>query len=262
MKVVIKFVFFLAVIAIAVILLIGLSLNAIVKTGMETMGTQYLGAPVKVKDVNISVLSEESTIQGELTQLVIHNPPGFYTDQMMAVPSAKIRIDRTSLLADTLIIDEILIDRPLITLEISSSGSNLDAVRRRVEQSDDNDEHAEGREQKGSDKDTRDRRVHIRQVQITKPKVQLTMTALKGNALELTLKDITRKDLGKDSSGTSIRQAGIEVFQALTSTINRAVADASSPVNKGLREIQGTMTHLGKEAEGVGRKLLKTLQTP
>ena len=55
---------------VAALVLLSLSLNSIIKTGVETLGPQITGTPVTLEQANLSLLSG----QGELEGLLVPNP--------------------------------------------------------------------------------------------------------------------------------------------------------------------------------------------
>ena len=75
--------FLLVTVTLLVILFLGItfSLDRIVKTGIESLGSEMTGTPVKVESVSISPISGEGTISG----FTIDNPEDFEGESMMRI---------------------------------------------------------------------------------------------------------------------------------------------------------------------------------
>jgi hypothetical protein len=83
--------------AVGVFVYVGYNTNSIVKNATETIGTQYLGAPVTVKDVEIAL--QEG--RGTLKELDIGNPHG-YAGAYDDIGRASNGVDAATVLAQVL----------------------------------------------------------------------------------------------------------------------------------------------------------------
>ena len=137
MKYLVKFLLLIVGLGIIAIIVVGMSLNALVKSGVETMGPKVLGVPVTVDEVDISLLSGGTDMRASLNELIIKNPEGYETDYAFFLPSIRVRVNRNSVLTDTIIIEEILIEGPAITFEGSLLGSNLGDIQDNVKRNTD-----------------------------------------------------------------------------------------------------------------------------
>lgn len=97
-------------------------LDRVVQRVIQNAGTEAVGTPVTVDDVDISLREGRGTITG----LRIANPPGF--SEQPAFSFAEITVD----LAGVRHVERIYAGEPGIRIEVGESGTNLDALLRRM----------------------------------------------------------------------------------------------------------------------------------
>jgi len=262
MKVAVRFLILVAVLGIIGIIIVGMSLNALVKTGVETMGPKVLGVPVTLEEVDISLLSGGKDMRAGLNNLIIKNPKGYETDYAFSLPHIRVIVDRNSVLADTVIIEEIVIDGPAITFEGSLLGSNLGDIQDNVKRNTQAGSKDEGKEKKsgreGSEGE-KEKNVHIKKVTMKEAKINLSLFGSQSEAIPLTLPDVELHDIGKKSGGTSFQKASAKIFDAIYAAIIQAVTKSGKLIPKSLEQFGETAEELGKSAEKVGKELLKGL---
>jgi len=114
----------LVVLAIIAGIVVVLSLDSIVKTGINTVGPRVAKVPLSVEKVRISLLGGSFAIEG----LKMGNPPGFQTPNSFT--AGKIRVDAKlrSLLSDEMIIPLIEVEQPAVTLEFSGTKTNMGEI--------------------------------------------------------------------------------------------------------------------------------------
>jgi len=115
--------FLLVTVTLLVILFLGItfSLDRIVKTGIESLGSEMTGTPVKVESVSISPISGEGTISG----FTIDNPEDFEGESMLRIGELSISLDVMSLLSDEILIHEIILTDPAFYVEQTVAGNNV-----------------------------------------------------------------------------------------------------------------------------------------
>ena len=115
--------FLLVTVTLLVILFLGItfSLDRIVKTGIESLGSEMTGTPVKVESVSISPISGEGTISG----FTIDNPDDFEGESMLRIGELSISLDVMSLLSDEILIHEIILTDPAFYVEQTVAGNNV-----------------------------------------------------------------------------------------------------------------------------------------
>jgi hypothetical protein len=111
-------------IVVAVIWLLG-SLDRIVENQIESIGTGLTGVPVRVGSVGIDLKSGT----GQIGDLRIGNPEGYETADAFEMSLLRLDIDLDSLGKRPLVLDELIIDSPVVNLEINQrGGSNLKEI--------------------------------------------------------------------------------------------------------------------------------------
>jgi len=106
-----------------VILFLGItfSLDRIVKSGIESFGSDITGTQVQVESVSISPISGAGTISG----FTVANPGDFEGELMMSITEFSISLDVMSLLSDKILIHEIILSEPGFYVEQTVSGNNV-----------------------------------------------------------------------------------------------------------------------------------------
>lgn len=261
MKVFIRFLILIAVLGIIGIIIVGMSLNALVKTGVETIGPKVLGVPVTLEEVDISLLSGGTAMRASLNELIIKNPDGYETDYAFSLPNIRVRVDRNSVLTDTVIIEEVLIEGPAITFEGSLLGSNLGDIQDNVKRNthSESEEEAEESVEKHDDGEESEKNVVIKRLTMKGAKINLSLFGGQSEAIPLTLPDFELRDIGKESGGTSFQKASAKIFDAIYAAIIKAVTKSGKLIPKSLEQFGKTAEELGKSAEKVGKELLKGL---
>lgn len=225
------------VIIIGIILAIGFSLNSIIKSGVEKIGSKAIGAEVKLNDVNISLISGK----GQLRGLFIGNPEGFKTASAFRLNEVRLALDVKSVFSDRIIVEEVYIDAPDITYEKGSGGDNIKAIMKNIESFAGGTEQAAQKEDGGGSEKS-GKKIQINSLVVKDGKINMSVTALQGKQLDLSLPDIHMKDIGKDKEGTTISRALQQVFAMVNKNIITAVAGSVADIGKGAEDaVRGTV---------------------
>ena len=185
------------------------NLGPIVKRVVESVGPKALGAPVTVANVSVSPFSGDGQIRG----LVIGNPEGFKTPNAFSLGRVNIGMDLKSLRSDKTVINEILVDQPEITLEMTLRGrTNLGQLVENAQ--------AYAGPKKEEEQTAEGRPVVIRDLLIRGAKVRLDVTALGGSTAGFDLPEIRMRNIGEEGSGADAAQ----VIELVLATVVKAVA--------------------------------------
>ncbi len=106
------------------VVVLGLSLDGIVKRGVETFGPKLTQVDVKLDKVSLSLL----TGGGQIGGLVVGNPEGFKSPQAIRVGTASLVVVPSSLMSDKIVIRTVRVEAPEITLETGLNGTNLKKI--------------------------------------------------------------------------------------------------------------------------------------
>ena len=267
MKVFVRFLILVSALGIIGIIIVGMSLNALVKTGVETMGSKVLGVPVTLKEVDISLLSGGKDVQVSLNELIIKNPDEYETDYAFSLSNIRVLVDQKSVLTNTVVIDEIIIDGLAITFEGSLLGSNLGDIKGNMKRSttsgsdDDTEEKTEKHEdgKKHTDGEEPEQYVHIKKVTMRNSKINLRLFDNQNEAILLTMPDFKLRDIGSKSGMTSFPNAAAKIFDAIYEAVIKAVTKPGKLIPKSFEQFGETAEEIGKSAEKFGKKLLKGL---
>lgn len=105
------------VIGVAVWWLLG-SLDSLVKSVIESTGSDALGVPVHVSRVHVALQEGRASIHG----LRIENPPGFSPNPLFSVDSITVALDIASLGRSPIVIRDIAASAPAVRLEVDAAG--------------------------------------------------------------------------------------------------------------------------------------------
>jgi hypothetical protein len=256
MKTLLKIGAVLVVLFIIAVVVVTSNLDKMIKAGVETMGPEITGTSIKLDSVDLSLLSG----QGELKGLVVGNPPGFQTERAFKLGDARVKVDLKSALTDKLIIEEILIDRPEITYEAGSSGSNLNKIQENVAAFAKKAGATGGAEPKAEKKDAGQKKVQINHFILKNAQVNASAALLKGKTLTVSLPDIHLKDIGKESQGVTMQQASSEMVAALNKSVLQAVSGSGKLLTKGAEALGEAAKSLGGEAGKAGSQAAEGLK--
>lgn len=202
-------------------------MNALVKTGVETAGPQALSVPVTVGGVSISPLSGRV----QVTDFAVGQPDGFGEGSLMSLGALDLKVDTNTLLDDHIIVDEIIIDRPMFDARVIGSQSNFQALQQRLAA------NAGPSEIDGQPITLTIRRLAVRDPQISVQK--------EGGILQVdedvNLADFTLTDLGTDEEGLAPREIARHIMDTLQPQITRALVAAGAG---------DTLKGLAKDARG------------
>jgi hypothetical protein len=104
-------------------------LATVIKKGVEAGLPQLTKTSGVLNDVDISIMSGTAKLEG----FVLGNPKGFQADSALQLREMKVTVDIMSLLSDTVVINDIVIDAPVITYDYKKNGSNFSVIMDNVE---------------------------------------------------------------------------------------------------------------------------------
>lgn len=197
----------------------------VVKHSVNLVGPQVLGVPVTLEHAHFYPLRGYVSLRG----FVVGNPEGFRTESLFQVDHLEVDLDMSTLFADPLVINRILIDSPQITFEMGLRGTNLGTLLDALEDEEKKDEVAD-RDDKPEEPG---RAVVIKEFVLADATVRVSATALRGQSVPITLGTVTLTDLGGEDQ--SVAQIVTQVVKALVGTVVNAVGGAGDLLGDGLR---------------------------
>lgn len=228
LKAVIMIVVVLGIIAVGAI---SLRLGRGVKLAVERYGPALVGAPVTVGSVVLTPWSG----RGAITNLVIGNPPGFKGAHALSVGSVEVKIKLSSLVADTIVVESVVVREPEILYEMGLGGSNLSRLQRNAEGA-----GKEGEPAKGGGKG-----LFIRDLIVSGGRVGLSAPALGREGVKIPLPEVRLSNLG--GKGRSPAVAASEVLGAIAGSAGKAASGlGSKAVNSAASSVMGALGGLLK----------------
>jgi uncharacterized protein involved in outer membrane biogenesis len=205
-----------------------ISLNALVKKAVETVGPKITRTDVTLGSALLLPLSGSGSLNG----LVIGNPEGFGKSYALKVGSISLSVDKNTLLSDTIVINEILIKNASLTLEGTLRGNNLGKLMQNIKSYDSGSKSTTSKEKSSSS-----RKFIVRRVVVAGTQLNVAASAL-GQSVSQTLPlgDIHLENLGSDGSGISAADISQQILLPL---INDAIKQGINILAKqGIKQLE------------------------
>jgi hypothetical protein len=221
---------------VGVFVYVGYNTNSIVKNAIETIGTQYLGAPVKVKEVEIAL--QEG--RGTLKELEIGNPPGYTGEYAMRFGTVSIEMDAAHSTSQLIVLKRIAIDGArAAAIANTPKDTNFRALSSNVPTS-----------------------AGASTIKLIVDKLDLTNTQasvsspLLTRALEVNVPDEHLTDVGRSSNGVDVGTLIAQVLAPITKAVTRSMTDA------GMKRLGVDPSQFNSDAAQRMRDTLKSLGHP
>ena len=219
------------------------SLDTLIQEAVETYGSDIIQAEVTLDGVELDPGSGRGALRG----LKVGNPQGFKTPSAFQLGMVSISVDIGSITGDTVVIKEIVVEKPEVTYELGADGSNIDAIRKNVDAYLGGGGGAAQKGEKGEGP-----KLIIENFYVRGGTVNVSATILGGKTLSAALPDIHLKDIGKEDEGATPGQVAERILASIGDGATSAVA--SIGVGKTLDSLKQV---LGGTAEGAGKAIGK-----
>jgi hypothetical protein len=205
MKVVGVAIALLLLLVIGVFVYVGYNTNSIVKNAIETIGPQYLGAAVRVKDVDISLQDG----RGTLTDLEIGNPSGYEGPYALRVGTVSMTLDVAQSSTGLVVLKRVTIDGARVAaIAKSAKDTNFRALSSNVPAS-----------------NSSPMKLIIDQFDLTNTQAAVTSPLL-SRAVEVNVPDVHLKDIGRSSGGVGVGAVIEQILAPITKAIGRSLSEA------------------------------------
>jgi len=228
-----------------VLVVVFFSLNSIVKKGVETLGPEMTRVDVRLGSADISPFSGG----GRLSQLFVGNPEGFKTPSAIQMGDIKVGVKVSSVLKDVIVINEINIQAPEITLEGNLSGNNLSKILDNVSGTDEKQKAAPAAA--GAKKE---RKFCVKELVIDGGKINLSldMSILGGKSATIPLPAIHLSNIGTETDGVTAAELVKQIMKPLLESVLDAAKKEIASGGKGLENLgKGGVNDVKKAAGGV-----------
>ncbi|GAB5560335.1 MAG: hypothetical protein SynsKO_19820 [Synoicihabitans sp.] len=219
----------LVVAAVIVVFVVSQMLDQAVTKGVNTFAPKITGTTVTLKSASLSPLSGS----GSLTSLTIGNPEGWSDNNLASLGSVHLDIDPMSLLGDTVVIEDMIIDAPEFRYETKLVASNVKDLLKNIEKI------AGTASEEDGTATSAEKRIAIKRFILRGGKVTI---GAGGSAVTVPLPDLELNDLGTPEKGLTPVQLAVAVSKEI-------VADIIGAAVKGLQTMGGTTG--ATAAEGV-----------
>ncbi|MEO6001652.1 MAG: hypothetical protein ABIZ04_16990 [Opitutus sp.] len=220
-------------------------LGSMIKTGVNQAGPRLTQSKVELLDASISPL----TGSGTLTGLTVGNPKGWSDGRALYLGKMHIAVQPTSLLGDTIVINDLTIDQPEFAYETHLVSSNIGDLMKNIEA-------AVNSADEPKDKSAKSRKLIVKHFRLQDAKVSIGMG---GATVPLTLPVLELTDLGVKEGGLTPSQLSFAIIKevlgsifgatkqatgTLGGTMGAAAGDAVKKAGEGLQKFFG-----GKKTE-------------
>ncbi len=209
--------------------------NSIVKNAIETMGTQYLGAPVQVKEVAITLQDGKGT----LTNLEVGNPAGYDGAYALRIGAVAVELDVAHSSTELVVLKRVTIDGARVAaIAKTPKDTNFRVLSSNVP--------ASG----GSTI-----KLIIDKLDLTNTQATVSSPLL-ARAMEVNVPDVHLTDIGRSSGGVDAGTVIAQVLAPITKAVTRAMTDA------GMKGLGVDPEQLKSDAEQRLRETMRGLGHP
>lgn len=246
-KTIIRIALVLVVLLVVAVVAVFLSLNSIVKKGVETVGPQLTQVKITLGGVNISPLSGS----GQLSELFVGNPEGFKSPSAIKVGDVKVAVDVGSVFGDTITINSIKITDPEITFEGGLGGNNISKILDNVTAATGGDKPAAKSEKVESAK-AGGKKFVVKDIVVEGAKLHVSLTGFGAKEMTLPLPPLHIQNIGSPGNGVSAGELVKQILTPLLSSVTEAVKSGITNIGKGVGEAgKDAGSQLNKTAEGI-----------
>lgn len=223
-----------ALVVIAVVV-VAINLNGIVRSSVESVGPTYTGTTVTLDEVDISLLSGE----GELRGLVVGQPVGYEGEAAFRLATIRIALEPSSLLGDTILIRELIIDGAEINALVRSAReNNLQAILDHVEAATGPSAAETG--------PTASKQVIIDRLAVTGTAATAQVASLQ--PVRVSVPDIELENVGRESNGAQVGAVLQQVLQPVVGAIIRSAVEGE--LRDRLDSVRGDLQDRIREGAG------------
>lgn len=198
--------------------------GALVEGAIERYGSRYLGVPVEVAAVELSLTERSATVHG----LVVGNPPGFAGPSAMRVAEIRVGLDPVSSSSDLLVLEEVVVRRTELAALFRRDDSNLQQIM----------DHLNARI--GAHERARETRVvaEVRLVieRLTVLDASATVASDRFGSASVNVPPLHLRGIGREPGGASIGQVLRQVLEPLFRAVIEGAAGGGADLERSVRQ--------------------------
>jgi hypothetical protein len=220
-----KILLFLVIALLAVVLIAYVAgqffLGSAVEAGVNRVGPRITQTRVNLDDASLSPLNGTGTLRG----LAVGNPAGWSEANAFYLGQVHLDVEPASVLSDTIVINNLVIDQPEITYETRVVSSNIGDLLKNIEAS------VGGGAEKSDDPNATPKKYIVKHFALQNGKVTVGVGPA---ALPLPLPPLELNDLGVKEGGLTAGQLAVAVTRAVLPNVIAAAASAGGKLGGAL----------------------------
>lgn len=221
----------------------------LVKQAIERIGPEVTGTAVTLSKAQFSLQNGEGQLQG----LTIGNPAGFKAMNAFELASVDVKVDTNSLRDEVLVIQRIVIDSPVIVYEPGKPLDNLRSLQQQITANvSDIQTKLTGKPQESKKKTESTKKMIIDHFSIRNIQVKASHPLLGNQSIDFTLPPIEFSHIGRAKGGATAAEITKEVVDEL---IRRTKSELNN-----VDEIKNAAKQLEKELKGRVEEELNQLE--
>jgi hypothetical protein len=215
------------------LVVLAFSLGAIIRKGVETVGPEATGVPVRLAGCTLNPLSGTLSISG----FALGNPPGFSGGDAFTLAKASVAVQTGSLLSNVVVVKSVLVDGAEVTWE-GLGGDNFRKIAANAQAFADRMGAGKGG---AKEQPAKQKKVIIDDFLLRGTKLHLV---LGGKSMgTIPLPEIHLTGIGRDSGGAGVGEVVTKVLGGIGSAATGAVSKGGAAVTnlggKGIDAIKG-----------------------
>jgi len=236
------------VIAIAAVLIVVIGVVLVMSSGtllgraIETYGSQYLGAPVRVGDANVSLADGTAAIDS----LVIGNPPGFDGPPAFRLDNVTMTLNMDELSSELIALEQVTVTGANVAALVRGRESNLGAIMAHL------NEQIGTAEQPEAESEVK---LIIDHFEFLNAQASVESDVLGQAAVEVP--DVVLDDIGRQSNGATIGQVLKQVLEPVVRAVTRRMAEQGVDLEGARERLEQNLRERGRDAVGGGLDRLR-----
>ena len=215
-------------------------LEMVVKKAVNKYGSEVTGTSVNLSGFHINLKDGEAGVK----EITIANPSGYKTKNAIELGNVDVKVNLKSVTTDTIIIDQIVVNKPVISYEmLSLTQNNISDIINNVNKYTASSATEPKEEAKNDDSS---KKVIIKKVVISNGEINGAMTAAPDVvSAAIPLPTVTLQNIGEDSKGTSVADSIAFILNKLLSSVSTTVINSNLA---NLKDAAGAVVDTAKDA--------------
>jgi len=210
------------------LLAVGMSLDKIIKQAVEKAGPTITKVDVTLDRVDLSLFNGEGALNG----FSLGNPAGYSSPTSIQVGSASLALQPSSLMADKVVIRHIRLEAPVITLEGSLRGNNLNDLIKGMQSGEDQTAGSASTPEEESADEAASRKLEVDEFSLTGARVNVKIKELGNETKTLVLPDIKMTNLGTGPDGITAAEMSRLILNEVVRKTLQVVMESGGDLNK------------------------------